>query len=199
MTRAGAKNNAMAGVRMATYEDLLALPEGERAEVVAGELRTSPSALPKHSRAVRALGSVIGKPYDDDDGRGGPGGWWILIEVDVRLSLHDIVRPDIAGWRRSRLPEPWETRPIEVVPDWICEVTSPSNVAYDRVTKATLYAAHGLPYFWLVDPSERTVESFELSGSTWLRTGSYDDTSVARIKPFEPIAIEVAGLFPPNR
>src|SRR5688572_16647541 len=114
--------------RLATYEDLLVLPEHVRAEIVAGQVITSPGALPKHSRAVRTLGSFIGKPFDDDDGRGGPGGWWILVEVDIRLSPHDIVRPDLSGWRRTRLPEPWDIRPIDVVPDWICEVTSPSNV-----------------------------------------------------------------------
>jgi hypothetical protein len=54
--------------------------------------------------------------------RGGPGGWWSLPEVDVRLARHQIVRPDVAGWRRERLPEPWDVRPIDVVPDWICEV-----------------------------------------------------------------------------
>jgi Uma2 family endonuclease len=186
------------GERMATYEDLLALPEGTRGEVIAGQLNTAPSALPKHSRAVRALGSIIGKPYDDDDGRGGPGGWWILVEVDVRLAVHDIVRPDIAGWRRARLPDPWDNRPIDVTPDWICEVTSPSNVAYDRVIKAKLYAEHGVPYFWLVDPSERILECFELSGGIWLRTGSYDDSATVRIKPFDAIELEVAGLFPPK-
>lgn len=96
-----------AAPRLATYDDLLALPEETRAEIVAGEVRTAPGPLPKHSRAVRALGSCIGGPFDDDDGRGGPGGWWILVEVDVRQSEHDIVRPDLAGWRRERLPEPW--------------------------------------------------------------------------------------------
>ena len=63
--------------RLATYEDLLALPEGVRAEVLAGEVVSAPSPLPKHNRIARVLGSVIGGPFDDDDGRGGPGGWWI--------------------------------------------------------------------------------------------------------------------------
>ncbi len=185
--------------RLATYEDLLALSEEVRGEVVAGELRTAPSALPKHSRAMRTLGSAIGKPFDDDDGRGGPGGWWILLEVDVQFSKHDIVRPDVAGWRRERLPAPWDTRPIEVVPDWICEILSPSNAAHDRVTKAKLYAEHGVKHFWLLDPAERILEAFDLSGQLWTRIGSYDDTATARVSPFEAIELAVGGLFPPTQ
>jgi Uma2 family endonuclease len=185
--------------RLATYKDLLALPEDTRGEVIEGQLRTAPSALPKHSRAMRSLGGAIGKPFDDDDGRGGPGGWWILLEVDVQFSEHDVVRPDLAGWRRERLPAPWDTRPIGVTPDWICEILSPSNVAYDRVTKAQLYAKHGVQHFWLLDPAERVLEAFELSAGLWTRTGSYDDTATARVKPFEAIELNVGALFPPKQ
>ncbi|MEM6789286.1 MAG: hypothetical protein AAF715_17315 [Myxococcota bacterium] len=59
----------------------------------------------------------MGGPFDDDDGHGGPGGWWIFVEVDVALSTHDVVRPDVAGWRRERLRDPGEKRPIEIGPD----------------------------------------------------------------------------------
>lgn len=116
-----------AASRFATYEDLLALPEDTRAEVLSGHVVALPGPSPRHSRAQGALRRLIGGPYDDDDGRGGPGGWWILIEVDVRLAPHDIVRPDLAGWRRERLPSPWDERPIEVAPDWIGEVISSHN------------------------------------------------------------------------
>lgn len=188
-----------AAPRLATYSDLLALPESVRGEIVAGELRTAPSALPKHSRAMRALGGAIGKPFDDDDGRGGPGGWWIFLEVDVQLSEHDIVRPDLAGWRRERLAEPWDTRPIALVPDWVCEILSPSNAAHDRVIKAKLYADHGVAHYWILDPAERTLEVFQLTGELWTRLASYDDSAVARIQPFDAIELVVGTLFPPKR
>ena len=183
--------------RLATYEDLLALPEGVRGEVIAGQVETAPSALAEHSRAAGALGGSIGGPFDRDDGRGGPGGWWIFSELDVQLSPHDIVRPDLSGWRRDRLPEPWGKRPIEVVPDWVCEILSPSNAAYDRVTKAALYAHHHVPFLWLVDPGTRTHEAFRLSDGLWLRFASCDETARARIAPFEAVELEVGQLFPP--
>jgi Uma2 family endonuclease len=116
----------------ATYDALRALPDDVRAELLAGTIEISPSPTPEHGRAQRTLGHLIGGPFDDDDDRGGHGGWWIIPEVDIRLSPHDVVRPDLAGWRRERLPNPWGKLPIEVVPDWICEIVSARNAAHDR-------------------------------------------------------------------
>lgn len=182
--------------RLATFDDLLGLPEDARAEVIAGVVVTAPAPLPRHSRAQGALRRFVGGPFDDDDGRGGPGGWWILLEVDVRLTPHDIVRPDLAGWRRDRLPQPWDVRPIDTRPDWVCEIVSPSNAALDRVTKRKLYAA-GIPHYWIVDPDARTLEAFRLSGERWLDAGSYDERATARIEPFDAVELEVGRLFPP--
>src|SRR5689334_15896424 len=92
--------------RLATYADLLKLPDDVRAEIVAGQILTSPAPLPKHSKAQGALRRFVGGPFDDDDGHGGPGGWWIFVEVDVAFGAHDVVRPDLAGWRRERLSDP---------------------------------------------------------------------------------------------
>src|SRR5690606_14788511 len=117
--------------KLATYDDLLALPEDVKAEIIDGDVITQHAPLPRHSKAQGTLRRFIGGAFDDDDGFGGPGGWWILLEVDVRLALHQIVRPDLAGWRRERLPEPWEIRPIDTRPDWACEIVSPSNAAAD--------------------------------------------------------------------
>jgi Uma2 family endonuclease len=185
--------------KLSTWEDLLRLPEDAHAEIIAGVLTTPPSPLPRHSRAQGALRSFLGRPFDDDDGRGGPGGWWILLEVDVRLSLHDIVRPDLAGWHRGRLPDPWDARPIDVAPDWICEVLSRSNAAQDRVRKRELYARAGVPYYWLVDPDARTLEALRLDAVThaWMEVGAYGDEAIARIAPFEAIQLELSRLFPP--
>lgn len=183
--------------KLAIYEDLLDLAEDVKAEVVRGAIVTLPSPTPRHSKAQRSLAHLVGRPFDDDDGRGGPGGWWILLEVDVRLSTHDIVRPDLAGWRRERLPEPWDLRPIDTRPDWVCEVLSPSNVAHDRVHKRRLNAAHGVPFYWIVDPDARTLEALRLQDGAWVDTGTYDETATARVPPFDAVELEVGRLFPP--
>jgi Uma2 family endonuclease len=184
--------------RPATYQDLLALPEDVRAEVLGGALLMSPSPLPKHSKAQGAVRGLLGVPFDDDHGRGGPGGWWMFVEVDVALGPHDIVRPDLAGWHRERLPRPGNVRPIEVRPDWVCEVLSPSTAARDRVTKRNLYARAGIPYYWLIDPDARVLEALALREGTWVEVGVYDDSALARIAPFEAIELEVGRLFLPR-
>ncbi|GAC1351733.1 MAG: hypothetical protein NVS3B20_19220 [Polyangiales bacterium] len=185
--------------RLATFDDVLALPSDARGEVFEGVIVVQPPPLPEHGRAQQALSRHVGGPFDDDSGRGGPGGWWILIEVDVQLDEHETVRPDVAGWRRERLPEPWGKRPTIVVPDWICEIISPSNEAHDRVKKRRLYARFGVPFYWIVDPAARTLEALQLVSDRWVEVGSFDDAAVARIAPFEAIELEVGRLFPPIR
>ncbi len=91
----------------ASYDDLLALSEDVRAEILSGEIVSTPGPLPEHGWVQRTVGRFIGGPFGDDDDYGGPGGWWILPEVDIQFSEHDIVRPDLSGWLRERLPSPW--------------------------------------------------------------------------------------------
>jgi Uma2 family endonuclease len=185
--------------KLATYDDLAALPEGVKAEVVRGALEVSPAPLPRHAKVQGALRGYVGRAFDDDDGDGGPGGWWILPEVDVRLTRHDIVRPDVAGWRRERLPDPGDLRPIDVVPDWICEITSPSNARRDRVDKARLYLEAGVPFYWIVDPETRVLEALVRDGARWIEAGRFSDGDVVRLPPFEAIVLKITRLFLPEK
>lgn len=184
--------------KKATWEDLLRLGEDVRGEVLSGVLITTPAPLPRHGNSQRSLGRFVGGPFHDDDGRGGPGGWWIFPEVDVRLGPHDIVRPDLSGWRRERLPDPGDQRPIDVVPDWACEVTSPSTASRDRVAKRALYARAGVAYYWIVDPDARTLEALRLQDGHWLELGAWGEGDTARIAPFEEVELEIDRLFLPR-
>ncbi|MEM1031815.1 MAG: Uma2 family endonuclease [Myxococcota bacterium] len=184
--------------KLATYADLVALSDDVRGEVIAGTLQSAPAPSPKHSKAQGAVRRFVGGPFDDDDGHGGPGGWWIFVEVDVALSTHDVVRPDVAGWRRERLRDPGEKRPIEIVPDWVCEVLSPSTAKRDRVDKRNLYATHGINHYWIIDVDARALEAFELDQGRWVLVGNHDEAAVVRIAPFDAIEIAVGRLFLPN-
>ncbi|MFO0714577.1 MAG: Uma2 family endonuclease [Sandaracinus sp.] len=180
--------------RLATYEDLLALPSGVKGEVIRGVLRTLPAPRPRHAKVQRVLGGVIGGPFDDDDGLGGPGGWYIFPEVDVQLSPHDVVRPDLSGWRRERLADP-DARPFTVVPDWVCEIASPSTARDDRVVKRQLYAEHRVQFYWLVDPETRLLEALEWREGRWVELGVFDESARVRIAPFEAVELAIGRLF----
>jgi Uma2 family endonuclease len=182
--------------RPATYADLLALPEDARAEILDGEISLLPAPRPRHSKPQGALRHFVGGPFDDDHGFGGPGGWWIFVEVDIQLAAR-ILRPDLSGWQRERLPEP-DVRPIPVVPDWVCEVVSERDEARDRVTKRHIYAEHGVHHYWIVDPQARTLEALALEGGRWVDAGSFDESAVARIAPFDAVEIPIGRLFLPR-
>jgi Uma2 family endonuclease len=181
----------------ATWEDLLKIPEDERFkyEVLGGELEALPHPLPQHGWTQGMLFSDLSSPFGR--GRGGPGGWWLILETDVMLGPHDIVAPDIAGWRRERMPAFPRTRPITLPPDWVCEVLSPSRPQRDRVRKADLYLRAGIPYYWMLDVEGRTLEALNATGGAWVRTGAWTDGDHPRIPPFEAIELDVGGLFPP--
>lgn len=126
------------------------------------------------------------------------GGWWIFVEVDVELGPNDIVRPDLAGWKRAGLPDPGDQRPISVAPDWVCEIVSPTSAHRDRVVKRDLYCESGIPHYWLVDVEARTLEAFRLTDQGWILTGNYGDEAVVAIPPFDAMELPVGRLFLPK-
>lgn len=179
--------------RAAGYEDLLALPDHVVGEIVGGELHVSPRPAPRHAAAASALGEELGPPFKR--GRGGPGGWWILDEPELHLGA-DIVVPDLAGWRRERMPEmPVELAYFTVVPDWACEVLSPSTAALDRGRKLPIYARERVTHVWIVDAEACTLEVLRLDGDTYriVQVATRDDR--VRAEPFEAIELDLAILW----
>lgn len=178
--------------RQATYDDLLAVPEHLVAEILNGELVTHPRPAALHARAASRLTMKIGSPFDAADG--GPGGWVILDEPE--LHLHgDVVVPDLAGWRRERMPEIPRTAAFELAPDWVCEVLSPSTESSDRADKMPIYARERVPHLWFVDPLTRTLEVFRLDGETFRAIHAWRDDAVVRAEPFDAIELPLASLW----
>lgn len=178
--------------RPATYADLEALPPNVVGEIVHGVLHAHPRPAPPHAVATSRLGIEVGGPFDR--GRGGPGGWWILDEPELHLH-EEILVPDLAGWRRERLPEMPKRAWFDVAPDWVCEVLSPSTAAFDRATKLPVYARERISNLWLVDPIARTLEAFRLEQGRWSLLVTHADAAVARVEPFEAIELEVKALW----
>src|SRR5579862_5726601 len=158
--------------RRATYEDLLAVPETLVAEIINGVLVTQPRPASRHARAASSLGGELYGPFDR--GKGGPGGWILLDEPE--LHLHgDVLVPDLAGWRRERMPELPDAAAFDLAPDWICEVLSHSTAASDRAEKMPVYARERVGHIWLVDPIARTLEACRLENERWVLLGTWRD------------------------
>ena len=178
--------------RRATYEDLLSVPENRIAEILDGELVTQPRPASRQARAASSLGGELYGPFDR--GRGGPGGWIILDEPE--LHLHgDVFVPDLAGWRRSRMPELPDAPAFELAPDWVCEVLSPSTAGVDRAQKMPIYARERVAHAWLVDPIAKKLEAFLLDDARWVVLGTWRNDAKARIEPFGDIELELVWLW----
>ena len=184
---------AAAAPRRATYQDVLDAPPDMVAEIVGGTLRTQPRPAALHARASSGLGAKIGGPFDYD--RDGPGGWWIIDEPELHLG-DDILVPDLAGWRRERMPEYPDTAYFTLAPDWVCEVLSPSTRALDQGSKRAIYAREEVVYLWFVDPDVRTLEVFEQSGRRWVLLDTLTGDAPVSLPPFEQISFSLGDLWP---
>ena len=178
--------------KQATYEDLLQVPENLVAEIIYGKLHSHPRPAPKHARASSSLGGELVSSYDT--GRYGPGGWWILDEPELHLDS-DIFVPDLSGWKRKRMPKLPETAWFELVPDWACEILSPSTARIDRAEKMPLYAHYGVQHLWLIDPNLETLEAYKLQNDKWVLLTTLDGNKPVSVEPFDAIEFPLSVLW----
>jgi Uma2 family endonuclease len=178
--------------RPATYDDLVKVPDVMVAEIVDGELHASPRPAPRHANVTSALASAVFAPYHH--GRGGPGGWLILFEPELHLNRNVLV-PDLAGWRRTRMPRLPAEAYFSLVPDWVCEVLSPSTASLDRVKKLAIYAREEVGFAWLLDPAARTLEVLHLDAGRWTILGTHAGSEIVRAEPFADIDLELGLLW----
>lgn len=177
------------GRRPARNEDLAALPANVVGEILADELVASPRPSPQHAAAAMGVSATLGPPFHFGDG--GPGGWWILPEPEVHLG-ENVVVPDLAGWRRARVPTLPDSPYLALAPDWVCEILSPSTTRLVRVRKMPVYAAHGVHHLWHIDPTARTLEVYRNDGEHWVLLGTHDSDDEVRAEPFEGLALRLA-------
>jgi Uma2 family endonuclease len=178
--------------RGATYEDLEKLSPDVIGELVEGELYASPRPASRHSLAITVLSNELVGPFGR--GKGGPGGWVLLFEPELHLG-RDVLVPDLAGWRRERMPEIPETVGFTLTPDWVCEVLSPSTVVLDRGRKMGVYARRGVRHLWLVDPLTQMLEVYRLEDGRWSLLDTHVGTAQVRAEPFEAHALELGALW----
>lgn len=175
------------------YTALEALPEWLTGEILDGQLHTQPRPRPRHALAASHLGAELIGPYSR--GRGGPGGWWILDEPELHFVRDtEVAVPDIAGWRRERMPVMPEDR-FEIVPDFVCEVLSPSTRSKDREIKMPLYAKRGVRHAWLVDPGSEALEAFALEQGAWVSLGGFGAADQVAVEPFPEARFRLGELW----
>lgn len=175
-----------------TRADLEALPANIDGEIIDGVLYTMTRPRSPHQDVTLAIGGALRELYQR--GNRGPGGWRILVEPGIELPNTPEISPDVAGWRRDRLPK-LPTGSLTVVPDWVCEILSPTTRRHDLVVKQPYYAKVGVKYHWMIDLEARCVIAFRLHDGDWHQTGVYSDERDARIAPFDETPLDVASWW----
>ena len=178
--------------RPATYADLRRVPDHLVAEIVDGELYATPRPALRHALAGSSLGDELVSPFQK--GRGGPGGWWILFEPELHFAS-DVLVPDLAGWRRERLPVVPDEAFLTLAPDWVAEILSPSTARLDRVQKLAVYAREHVAHVWLLDPGTRILEVLALEEARWVIQATFGQDERVRAVPFDAVEIDLAQLW----
>ncbi|MFH0903129.1 MAG: Uma2 family endonuclease [Pseudomonadota bacterium] len=178
--------------RPAIYADIQALPENLVGEIIDDELIVTPRPALRHCRASTVLTYELVGPFQL--GRGGPGGWWIIDEPELHLGRQVLV-PDLAGWRRERLPVIPDAVWLELAPDWICEVLSPSTERIDRSRKLKHYANHGVPWIWFLNPVAKTLEVLQLRDGAWMIVATHGEDELVRAAPFEVHELDLRSVW----
>jgi Uma2 family endonuclease len=182
--------------RGATLEDFWAIPEGERFhELIDGELIEKAHPSGQHGGTMGGIIAAVRPPFQRKPGGQYPGGWWIMPDVDILLEARSIVRPDVAGWRRERCPEQPKGMPVELMPDWMCEILSPSNASNDTVKKLRLYHRAGIRHYWIADPQEATLTVMRWSAEGYITVLSAERHEKVRAEPFDAIELFVGSMF----
>jgi Uma2 family endonuclease len=174
-----------------TYKEYEALPaDGRRYEIHEGELSVVPAPSPQHQIISRNLFLIL-HAYVNSRRIGE----LLYAPLDVILSDTSIVQPDIVYLDPARLPA-ISHRGVEGAPTLVVEVLSPGTTLIDRSTKHQLYARHGVPYFWLVDPEGRSVEAFVLGPQGYALAVRASGSEPVSPPPFPDLSLIPASLWP---
>ena len=178
----------------ATYQDVIDAPENMVAELIDGELHLMSRPTPAHAKAYSKLGGLLNTSFDW--GITGPGGWHIIDEPELHL-IRDtrVLVPDLAGWKLEAMPEIPESHRDASMPDWVCEILSPSTSKVDVDVKMPLYAQAGIGHLWLIDPLAKTLQAFELRKGKWAQIADLKDADTVCVPPFDAIDFDLSELW----
>lgn len=177
--------------RPATVRDLDDLPEDVIGQIVDGELIVLPRPDAPHAEAAGVLYGLLFNSFWRE--LRDPGGWVIIPEPKIILGKQLLV-PDLAGWKVDRYLRP-QKGPYEVMPDWVCEILSPSTARFDRATKLPIYSQSRIEHAWVIDPMARTLEVLRQRQEGWLIAAAFQNQDKVRAEPFEAVEIDLSLLW----
>jgi len=178
-----------------TIDEYLALPAGHDFELVRGTLVQKAAPAGEHGSLALGIGASLVHEFGGGSrGGSGPRGWWLASDVDIRMGA-DVFRPDLAGCRRDRVPQRPAGMPVRDRPDWICEVTSPSNRSHDWELKRQAYAAAGVPHYWIAEPDTGSIHVLRLSPQGYVVAKMVTRGERARLEPFDTLELDIGVLF----
>ncbi len=182
--------------RVTIAEFLPLIASGEPLELVDGEVVRKANPLPDHGSAQSKLSAILDPYSRRAGGPRGPGGWWILTEVDVGYSLTgEVFRHDVSGYRRDVHPERPSGFPCPDVPQWACEILSPGSTRTDWIKKQRTLHAHGVAHYWLVDPREGTLTVLRHHPDAYLVIVTAERGETVRAEPFGEVELEMDELL----
>ena len=184
---------AEAAVRQATYADLEAVPDHLVVEIIDGVVETHGPLPPVQGAAAFSLAAILGSHTSRR--RDDPDAWIYMSKPELRFGPQVVV-PDLAGWRRERMPTEPEDAFIETWPDWVCEILSPSTIRLDRGRKRRIYGEAGVDFLWLLDPAAGVLEGFALTDGRWLLLDTVLRGETVAIPPFDAVPFPLDDLFP---
>lgn len=188
----------MAAPKLATYEDLRAFTDAGDdlgAELIHGIITPRIGQGGEHGSTQVALGSWIGRRFGRVRGERWPGGWWFASETELQYETHEVLRHDLMGWRRERMPERPQGRPLRLTPDWVCEIASPSTENRDMVDKMPVVHRARVPYFWIVRPLEKTLFVHRWTPDGYVVRAAAASGDLVRAEPFDAVELRVAVIF----
>jgi Uma2 family endonuclease len=119
----------------------------------------------------------------------------VIAEV-IAGDLHTRPRPGLLHAGVSAVLGELPDAPfLELAPDWVCEVLSPSTQGHDRVRKLPVYRRELVGHVWLVDPRQRTLEVFRLDGDSYRLVATHAEREVVRAEPFQAIELDLSLLW----
>lgn len=186
----------MEAVKLKTVIDLeRAIQQNERIELINGKIVKRPMAHPEHALAQSDLAGQF-FPLSREPG---DKGWWIMTEISVEYSEHHCPIHDLAGWRKERVPER-PRRKMTVIPDWVCEITSPGHERKDAIIQVMRLQAFKVPYYWVLSPEDATLLVYALEGEHYKLVQSLDCRNGSGcnqlvIPPFEALLIDLGYVI----